>query len=210
MIGKAQVVLVGEAAETVGGGLQQELLRQAQLRPQGDDLLRGVHAQGGEGAGGVAVHSAVAHPVLGEIGGVQHDAAVLALGDGVQGQHPHPGGQVHRGLAAGLHTQAGHLIQDALGAALDVEHIVADAQELHQAVGIVDVRLDAVGHQHAHHVFLSIGRHGQGRHGGAVLAAGDADDGGLASAGLHLLAHPVQQAGQLFFCMKFHEITLPK
>ena len=46
VVGKAQVVLVREAGETVGGGLQQELLRQAQLPAQGDDLLRGVHARG--------------------------------------------------------------------------------------------------------------------------------------------------------------------
>ena len=81
---------------------------------------------------------------------------------------------------------------------------------LYQCLGVVDVRLDAVGHQDTVHMIAAIGGGGQRRHGGAVLAAGDADDGGLAAAGLHLLAHPVQQAGQLFFCMKFHEITLPK
>ena len=104
VIGEAQVVLVGEAGEAVGGGLHQELFRQAQHPAQGDDLLGGVHAQGRKGPGAVAVNGAVAHPVLREVGGVQHDAGVLALGDGVQRHHPHPGGQVHRGLAAGLHA----------------------------------------------------------------------------------------------------------
>ena len=104
----------------------------------------------------------------------------------------------------------GHLVQNALGATLNVEHIVADAQELHQAVGVVNIRLDAIGHQYTHHVFPAVGRHGQGSHGGAVLTAGDADDSGLAAAGLHLLPHPLQQAGQLFLCVKFHEITLSK
>ena len=210
VIGEAQIVLVSQATETVSRGLEQEFLRQSQLRTQRNDLLRGVHTDGGESAGGVAVNRAVAHPVLGEIGSVQHDAAVLALGDGVQRQHPHPGGQVYRSLTARLHAQTGHLIQDPLRAAVDVEHIVADTQKFHQTVGIVDIRLNAVGHQYAYNVFLAVGRHGQCRHGGAVFAAGDADDSRFAAAGFHLLPHPVQQTGQLFFCVKFHEITLPK
>ena len=104
MVGKAQIVLVRQTGEPVGGGLDQEFFRQAQLRTKGDDLLRGVHSQGGEGSGGVAVDRAVAHPVLREVRGGQHDAGVLTLGDGGQRHHPHPGGQVHRGLAAGLHA----------------------------------------------------------------------------------------------------------
>ena len=34
VIGKAQIVLVGEARQTVGGGLDEEPLRQAQRRPR--------------------------------------------------------------------------------------------------------------------------------------------------------------------------------
>ena len=129
-------------------------------------------------------------------------------GDGVQRHHPHPGGQVYRGLAAGLHTQTRHLVQNAAGAALNVEYIVANSEKFHQTVGIVNVRLDAVRHQHAHHVFLSVGCYRQRRHHGAILSTGNADHGGFSAAGLHLLPHPVQQTGQLLLRVKFHTLTL--
>lgn len=47
VIGKAQIVLVSQATETVSRGLEQEFLRQSQLRTQRNDLLRGVHTDGG-------------------------------------------------------------------------------------------------------------------------------------------------------------------
>ena len=72
-----------------------------------------------------------------------------------------------------------------------------DLQMLHQRLRVVDIRLNAVGHQHAIDVVPAIGRHRHGRHGGAVFAAGDADDGGFAAAAGHLLAHPLQHPGQL-------------
>ena len=40
VVGKAQIVLVRQTGETIGGGLDQEFFRQAQLRAKGDDLLR--------------------------------------------------------------------------------------------------------------------------------------------------------------------------
>ena len=80
---------------------------------------------------------------------------------------------------------------------VDVAGAVGDLQMLHQRLRVVDIRLNAVGHQHAIDVVPAIGRHRHGRHGGAVLAAGDADDGGLAAAAGHLLAHPLQHPGKL-------------
>ena len=209
VIGKAQVVLVGEAGEAVGGGLHQELFRQAQHPAQGDDLLGGLHAQRGEGSGGVAVNGAVAHPVLGEVAGVDDNAGGQRLGHGIQGGHADAGGQVHGGLAAGGQARLLHLLQNALNGVVDVDGAVGDLQVLHQGLGIVDVRLDAVGHQHAVYVLPAIGSHSQRRHGAAVLAAGNADDGGFAAALGHLLVHPLQQARQLLLGIKFHRNAPP-
>ena len=87
---------------------------------------------------------------------------------------------------------------------VDVDGAVGNLQMLHQAPGEVNVRLLAVGHQHAVHILPPVGRHSQGRHGGAVLAAGDADNRRLAVAGLHSLVHPFQQARKLHLGVKFH------
>ena len=84
-----------------------------------------------------------------------------------------------------------------------------DLQVLYQRLGVVDVRLDAVGHQDTVYMIAAIGGGGQRRHGGAVLAAGDADDGGAAVAGFHLGVHPLQKAGQLQLGVKFHKRVLP-
>ena len=92
---------------------------------------------------------------------------------------------------------------------MDVDGAVGDLQVLHQTVGIVDVRLHAVGHQHAVHILPAVGRHSQRRHGGAVLPAGNADDGGLAVARLHHFIHPFQQAGQLHLGVKVHKNAPP-
>ena len=72
-----------------------------------------------------------------------------------------------------------------------------DAEERDKVVGIVDVGLRAVGHQDADDVLLAVCRAAQRRDDGAVLAAGHADDGGLAAARAHLRAHPVEQPGEL-------------
>ena len=93
---------------------------------------------------------------------------------------------------------------------VDVDGVVPDAEELHQAVGVADVRLHAVGHQHAHDVLLAVGLAAQRRNDARILAAGDADDGGLAVARLHLRAHPVEQPGQLLFGVEIvHSHALP-
>ena len=209
VIGEAQIVLVGQAGEAVGRRLDEELLRQAKLTAQGDDLLGGVHPQGGEGTGAVAVDGAVAYPVLAEVAGVDDDAALYGLGHGVQGGHADAAGQIDLRLAAGGQARLLHLVQHALNGVVDVDGGVGQVQVLHQCLGVVDVRLDAVGHEDAEDVFAAIGGHGQGGHGGAVLAAGDADDGGLAVAGIHLLGHPLQQAGQLYLGVEFHVRYLP-
>ena len=194
VIGKAQIVLVGQAGQPVGGRLDEEPLRQAQRPAQGDDLLGGIHAQRGEGAGAVAVDGAVAHPVLAEVAGVDDDALLHRLGHGVEGGHTDPAGQVHQRLAAGGQARLLHLRHHALHRVVDIEGDVGDPQRFHQRLRVVDIRLHAVGHQHAHDVFPAVGGHCQRRHGGAVLAAGNADDGGLAVAGGHLPGHPFQQA----------------
>ena len=209
MVGEAQIVLVGEAGEAVGGRLLQEMLRQTQRPTQSNDLLGGVHPQRRERAGAVAVNGAVAYPVLGQIGGVEDDAAGKGLRHGVEGGHADAGGQVHHRLAARLQTRFFHLLQHALHGVVDVDGAVGDLQVLHQTVGIVDVRLHAVGHQHAVHILPAVGRHSQRRHGGAVLPAGNADDGGLAVARLHHFIHPFQQAGQLHLGVKVHKNAPP-
>ena len=117
-------------------------------------------------------------------------------------------GEVDLGLAAGGHAHALHLLQDAGGAAVDVEGDVAQAQHVHKAVGVIDIRLDAVRHQHAQDVLPAIGPDAEGGGDAGVLAAGDADDSRLAAAGGHLGAHPVNEAGQLLFGVEFHGSTL--
>ena len=92
---------------------------------------------------------------------------------------------------------------------MDIDGAVGDLQVLYQRLGVVDVRLDAVGHQDTVHMIAAIGGGGQRRHGGAVLAAGDADDGGAAVAGFHLGVHPLQKADQLQLGVKFHKRVLP-
>ena len=82
------------------------------------------------------------------------------------------------------------------------------AQHVHEAVGVVDIRLDAVRHQHTQDVLPAVGPDAEGRRDAGVLAAGDADDGGLAAAGSHLGTHPVNEAGQLLFGVEFHSSTL--
>ena len=192
MVGEAQVILVREAGEPVRGRLLQKMLRQPQGPAQGNDLLGGIHAQGGEGPGAVAINGAVAHPILREVGGVDHRAAGQALCHGVEGGHADAGGQIHRSLAAGCKPRLLHLGQDALHRTLNVDGAVGDLQVLHQGLGKVNIRLHAVGHEHTIDILPAIGRHSQGRHGGAVLAAGDADDRGLAVAALHHFIHPFQ------------------
>ena len=51
--------------------------------------------------------------------------------------------------------------------------------------------------------------HKQQHQNGAVLAARNADDGGLASAGLHLRSHPVEKSRKLLLCVEFcHSLLL--
>ena len=110
-------------------------------------------------------------------------------------------------MAAGGQPHALHLAQHALHGVVDVDGRVRDVQHLDQTVRIVDIGLDAVGHQHAVDILAPIGGHGQRRDGGAVLAAGDADDGGFAAAVFHLLVHPLEQPGQLQVYIEFHTIA---
>jgi len=56
------------------------------------------------------------------------------------GRHADAGGEVDGGLAAGLDAKARHLAQNAARAAVDVEGVVLDAEEVHDAVGVVDGR----------------------------------------------------------------------
>ena len=203
VIGEAEVILVGQARQSVGRRLDQEALRKAQLRADGDDLLRGVHADGGECAGAVTVDRAVAHPVLREVGGVDHDAALHALRDGIERRHADAGGKIDRRLAAGLDADVFHLVQHAGSGCVNIEGIMANAQDLDQTVAVIDIGLDAVRHQHAHHVLAPVGRDAQrGDHAG-VLAAGNADHGGFAAAIFHLRTHPVQKTGKLLLCIEF-------
>mgnify|MGYP003178412645 CR=1 FL=1 len=100
-------------------------------------------------------------------------------------------GRFHR-LAAGGQARLLQLGQHPCHGIVDVAGAVGDLQMLHQRLRVVDIRLNAVGHQHAIDVVSAIGRHRHGRHGGAVLAAGD-----TAAAAGHLLAHPLQHPGKL-------------
>ena len=100
-------------------------------------------------------------------------------------------------------------MKDALDGVVDIDGAVGNVQVLHQGLGIVDIRLDAVGHQDAVHVLAAVGGHCQRRHGAAVLAAGNADDGGFAMAQGHLLVHPLQQACQLLLRVKLHRNAPP-
>ena len=134
MIGEAEVVLVSLARQAVGRRLDEEALGKAQFRAQRDDLLGRVHAQRRKSARAVAVDRAVAHPVLREVGGVDHNAAVHALCDGVERRHADAGGQVHLRLAARLEADAVHLVEKPLRAALDIEGIAADTEMLDKAV----------------------------------------------------------------------------
>ena len=110
VIGEAQIVLIGEAGESIGRRLLQKMLRQAQGAAQSNDLLGGVHPQGGEGSGAVAVNGAIAYPILGEVGGIDDRAAGQRLGHGIEGRHTDTGGQIHRGLAAGGEARPFHLL----------------------------------------------------------------------------------------------------
>ena len=92
---------------------------------------------------------------------------------------------------------------------MDVEGVMLQVQEFHKTLAVINVGLDAVGHQNAHHMLPAVSRHTQGRHHAGVLAAGDSDDSGLAAAGFHLLLHPLNQTGQLFFCVEFHTVHAP-
>ena len=209
VVGKAEVVLVRLAGQAVGRRLDEEALGQTQLCAQRDDLLGRVHAERRERARAVAVDRAVADPVLGEVRGIDDDAALLALRDGIQRRHADAGRQVHLRLAARVDAHARHLVENAARAAVNIERVVADVQHVDKAVGIVDVRLHAVGHQHADDILATVGRHAQRRRDGAVLAARNADDGGLASAGLHLRAHPVEKSRKLLLCVEFcHSLLL--
>ena len=92
---------------------------------------------------------------------------------------------------------------------MNVEGVMLQIQEFHKTLTVINVGLDTVGHQNAHHIFSAVSRHGQGSHHAGVLAAGDADDSGLAAAGFHLLPHPLNETGQLFFCVEFHTVHAP-
>ena len=204
VVGEAQIILIGQAGQAVRGRLDQILFGQTQFTAQRNDLLRGIHTQRRERPGAVAVDGAVAHPVLAEVGGVDDDAAGHRLSHGVQCGHADAGGQVHLRLAAGRQAHPLHLVQNAAGGSVNINGAVGNIQHLHQTVAVINVRLHAVGHQHAVNMLLAVGRHRQRRHGGAVLTAGDADDRRFAAAVCHLLVHPFQQSGQLQLCVKFH------
>ena len=130
-----------------------------------------------------------------------------ALRNGIERGHADAGGKVHRCLAAGLNADARHFVEDAAGAAVDIKGIIFDAEVFHDAVGVVDIGLHAVRHQHADHVFTAISLNTQRGDDGAVLAAGDADHGRFTAAAVHLPAHPVQKPRNVFSGLKILEIV---
>ncbi len=90
---------------------------------------------------------------------------------------------------------------DAARAAVNIERVVADVQHVDKAVGIVDVRLHAVGHQHADDILATVGRHAQRRRDGAVLAARNADDGGKSRSVLFRYRRFLQKGSCGYFIM---------
>ena len=178
-IGEAQVILVGLAAEAVDGRLFNKHIRQAQRTAHGLDLLHGEMGQGREIAHGIAVARGIAHPVLREIAGVGH-AAVHALGNRVHGAHAQARRQILHRLRRNLRQGGFQLRHHALIGVMNVDDHAANAQVLYQSTGNVDIKLLAVGHQHAHHAVRTQRLGAQRGHNGAVLAAGDAQHGAAA------------------------------
>ena len=99
----------------------------------------------------IPIAGAVSHPVFGEVAGVYH-AAVVALGNGIQGGHPKARGHIDTGLPAGLMAQfVLHFGHQGLESRADIHAVVLDSQVLDEPVGIINIRLHPVGHGYANH-----------------------------------------------------------
>ena len=70
----------------------------------------------------------------------------MALGYRVQGRHADAGREVLYGLGGRLE---GQLSDNSLVGVLDVDDVVLDAEGVDEKLRLVDIRLLAVGHQHA-------------------------------------------------------------
>ena len=98
----------------------------------------------------------------------------MALRHGVERRHADARRQVGAALLAQL---KGYAVDNAVHRVLDVDDEVADAEGIDQQLCHVDIRLLAVGHQHADDPVLSQRFHAEGGDNGAVLAARNTDNG---------------------------------
>ena len=174
-IGKAQIVLVGFAAQAVDGNLVHQNVRQTQITAHLLDLIHRQVGHRAEISGGVTVAGGIAHPVLRKVAGVDH-TAVPALAHGVDRRHADAGGQIGEALGRELQTR-GHGVSDALYRVLDVHHIVLNSKMPAEQLGHINVMLHAVGHEHADDPILAQGFDTKGGGNRAVLSAGDAQHG---------------------------------
>lgn len=174
-VGEAEVVLVRLAAEAVDRGLLHQNLGQTEITAHGLDLLNRQMRQGAEIAGCVAVAGGVAHPVLGEVAGIDH-AAVAALADGIDRCHADARGQVHDALVGEGQSRRDRIF-DALHGVVDIDLEAPDAQMVAEQVGHINIELLAVRHQNADDPVLAERLNADGGGHGAVLAAGNAQNG---------------------------------
>ena len=90
-VGKAEVVFVGLAAETIGRGFVEKVGGESEFLPDSQHFIDSVGGQRRDVAGTVAVFGAVADIVFGAVAGVDDaPAAWDALGDGVERCHAEP------------------------------------------------------------------------------------------------------------------------
>ena len=129
-------------------------------------------AQGGKGAGGIAVQGGVAHVGLGLVAGVHQHPAVL-VGKGHEHHHAAPSLRVFRRQAAQLAVQ--RLLEGLVGTA-DGNRAGFHAQALRQLQRISDGVVAGIGagEQHAVDVVRPEGVHAHGGRQAGVNAAGKA------------------------------------
>ena len=91
---------------------------------------------------------------------------------------------------------------------MNIDDHAADAQEFHEIAGNLNVKLFAVGHQHAHNSVLAQRFHAQRRYNGAVLAAGNAQNCVAALAVcLEPVLNPSYNLVLYLYCVKSHMIS---
>ena len=184
-IGKAEVFLIGLAAQAVNRCLVDQHIRQSEHAPNGLHLRHRQVAAGAEVAGCIAVPSGIADPVLGEIAGIGH-ASVMALRHGIQRGHA----DTRRNVGAGLHGNLkGQMFHDTFDRILHIDFVMLNSQMINQKICHVNIMLVSAGHQHADHAVFPQRFHAQCSHNGAVLAAGNPDN-GIASLAVFLKEIP--------------------